>query len=124
MIEKFVSFSTKIGKTEYNELCVSFGYQKPQINYFNGNHESGGVHVYLKPVKRTNGIVSCTMLSASTLENGFKVNAIPLQRKSTKKINLLADCFTEQILERIAENYEKQNFQKVIDIIIAIGKGI
>lgn len=121
MTENYISLKQIIGK-EYNELKVSVSYQKPQINYFNGDNEKGGMYVYIKPIKRTCGIVSCTMLSASTLENGFKVRAFEMSRNNRKKVERFGELFTSDVLEQIRENYETQNFHKVAAIIQEISK--
>lgn len=121
MIENYISLKQIIGK-EYNELKVSVSYQKPQINYFNGDNEKGGLYVYIKPIKRTCGMFSFTMLSASTLENGFKVRAFEMSRNNRKKVERFGELFTSDVLEQIRENYEAQNFHKVAEIIQEISK--
>lgn len=121
MTENYIKLNQIIGR-EYNELQVSVSYQKPQINYFNGDNEKGGLYVYIKPIKRTRGIISCTMLSASTIENGFKVRAFEMSRNNRKKVERFGDLLTIDVLETIRENYEKYNFQKVVEIIQEIGK--
>lgn len=121
MTENYISLKQIIGK-EYNELKVSVSYQKPQINYFNGDSEKGGMYVYIKPIKRACGIVSCTMLSASTLENGFKVRAFEMSRNNRKKVERFGELFTSDVLEQIRENYESQKFHKVAEIIQEISK--
>lgn len=121
MTENYISLKQIIGKG-YNELKVSVSYQKPQINYFNGDSEKGGIYVYIKPIKRTCGIVSCTMLSASTLENGFKVRAFEMSRNNRKKVERFGELFTSDVLEQIRENYESQKFHKVAEIIQEISK--
>lgn len=121
MTENYISLKQIIGK-EYNELKVSVSYQKPQINYFNGDSEKGGMYVYIQPIKRACGIVSCTMLSASTLENGFKVRAFEMSRNNRKKVERFGELFTSDVLEQIRENYESQKFHKVVEIIQEISK--
>lgn len=121
MTENYISLKQIIGK-EYNELKVSVAYQKPQINYFNGDSEKGGLYVYIKPIKRTCGIVSCTMLSASTLENGFKVRAFEMSRNNRKKVEKFGEFLTNNVLEKIRENYEAQKFMEVASIILELGK--
>lgn len=121
MTENYISLKQIIGK-EYNELKVSVSYQKPQINYFNGGSEKGGMYVYITPVKRVRGFVSCTILSASTLENGFKVRAFEMSRNNRKKVERFGELFTSDVLEQIRENYESQKFHKVAEIIQEISK--
>lgn len=121
MTENYISLKQIIGK-EYNELKVSVSYQKPQINYFNGGSEKGGMYVYITPVKRARGFVSCTILSASTLENGFKVRAFEMSRNNRKKVERFGELFTSDVLEQIRENYESQKFHKVAEIIQEISK--
>lgn len=117
MVEKFIILKQSIGRNKLNELKVSIGYQKENINPWNGDRECGGCYVYLKPIKRNNGIISCTMLSASTLENGFKICIFPMARKSTKKLEKIGDLITVNVLEKIRESYEAQDFQNVINIL-------
>lgn len=121
MTENYISLKQIIGK-EYNELKVSVSYQKPQINYFNGDSEKGGMYVYIKPVKRARGFVSCTMLSASTLENGFKVIAFEMSRNNRKKVERFGELFTSDVLEKIRKNYEAQKFMEIASIILELGK--
>lgn len=122
MIEKFIPLKRNIGTNGYNELNISIGYQKPQINYFTGDNESGGIYVYIKPVKRARGIVSCTMLSASRLENGFKVKAIEMNRNNRKKVERFSETITDDIAANIRTNYEAQMFDNVVNIIKELGK--
>lgn len=117
MVEKFILLKQSIGTNKLNELKISIDYQKERINPWNGDRECGGCYVYLKPIKRKNGIVSCTMISASTLENGFKICVFPMARKSSKKIEKIGNLITDKVLEDIRENYEAQNFQNVINIV-------
>ena len=119
MITKYVKLVNMIGK--YNELEISIDYQKAQTNLFNGNFESGGLYVYIKPIKREREVVSCTLLGSSTLVNGFKVKAIEMSRNNRKKVLRFGDTFTPDILETIREHYETQNFSKIVSIITDMG---
>lgn len=123
MINNYINLRTIIGK-EYNELQVSVSYQKPQINYFNGNSEKGGIYVYIKPVKRTMGIISCTMLSTSMLENGFKIHAFEMGRNNKKKVEKFSEFITNEILEQIREKYESQKFTQIAELISDLGKNL
>lgn len=117
MTENYISLKNPIGRENYNELRVSVSYQKPQINYFNGRNEGGGIYVYIKPIKRTHGIISCTMLSTSTLENGFKIRAVEMSRNNKKKVEHFGDLITDKVLETIREYYEAQTFSKIAELI-------
>lgn len=122
LVEKRINLVTPIGKYKYNVLEVSADYQKEQTNYFNGNYERGGLYVYIKPIKCERGITSCTMLSASALESGFKVFCHEMNRNNRKKIMRFGDLITENVLESIRENYEKQEFYAVKKIIEKISE--
>lgn len=118
--EKYVTLQKPI--KEYNELNISFGYKKDGYNYFTGDKEDGGAYVYIKPIKRTNGITSCTILGRSAYECGFKVFALSMARNNTKKIQKFADSFTPEVLEEIREQYEQQNFKAIRTLISEITK--
>lgn len=118
--DKYVTLQKPI--KEYNELNISFGYQKGGYNYFTGDKEDGGAYVYIKPIKRTNGITSCTILGRSAYECGFKVFALSMARNNTKKIQKFADSFTPEVLEEIREQYEQQNFKAIRTLISEITK--
>lgn len=122
LVTKRINLVTPIGKNKYNVLEVSADYQKEQTNYFNGEHERGGLYVYIKPIKCERGVTSCTMLSASTLENGFKVFCHGMNRNNRKKIMRFGELITDNALESIRENYEKQAFNTVREIIEKISE--
>ena len=124
MFDKYVTLQKTIGNNNYNELKISFDYQKTRINYFNGREEIGGLYVYLKPIKRVNGIVSCTLASTNISENGFKVNAISMTRKNTKKIEKFSLLFTDENLEKIRNLYENKKFIEITNLIVDLANNL
>ena len=120
----YVALKTPIeraGSEALNELRITVDYQKAGYNYFSGNFSVGGVFVYLTPVRRGNGFVSCTMLGKQH-ESGYKVLMKPLNRKSQKQINLVA----EKVLpyaQQIADLYSYGKHNEVYNLLKSIADG-
>lgn len=119
-MENYVSLNRIIGKN-YNELNISVDYQKSQTNYLNGQMEWGGIYVYIKPIKRAHGVFSCTMLGGSVLEDGFKVKAVDMSRNNRRKVERFNALFTQEVLENIRDNYERENFTEIVQLIRNMG---
>ena len=120
----YVALKTPIeraGSEALNELRITVDYQKAGYNYFSGNFSEGGVFVYLTPVRRGGCIVSYTMLG-NQHECGYKVLMKPLNRKSQKQINLIA----EKVLpysQQIADLYSEGKHGEVYNLLKSIADG-
>lgn len=117
LVEKRIGLKNAIGNNAYNNLQVAADYQREQTNFANGKHEQGGIYVYIQPIKISRGFVSCTVISGSAYECGFKVFFHGMNRNNKKKVQKVGDLLTDNVLESIRENYEKQDFSKVSSII-------
>lgn len=122
MFEKYAKLKNAISSNNYNELSISFDYQKERINYVNGSFEKSGLYVYIKPIKRTNGIVSCTFLSASQRENGFKIKVLEMSRNNRKKIEKYSQLFTDEHLSTIGNLYDKNKFSDIVTLVTDLAK--
>lgn len=116
----FVKLKNPIGK--YNELEIKVGYEKGGVNCFSGKTNTQGIHVYLKPVKRENGLVSTTLLGGSIAERGFKVLMAPLSRKSQKRIERIYNMINDdKIISSIRDNYDSGNFIGIVTLLEGLG---
>lgn len=115
MEKLYVNLIGTIGKENYNELKITVFYRKAGYNYYNGQKEDGGLYVSFKPVKRTNGIESYVMLSDKIIESGFKTKALSMNRDNKKKVARFSNMLTNDILEKIRDYYEKQEFSRMIE---------
>ena len=122
MFERYTKLKNAISSNNYNELSISFDYQKERINYVNGSFEKSGLYVYIKPIKRTNGIVSCTFLSASQRQNGFKIKVLEMNRNNRKKIEKYSQLFTDEHLSTIGNLYDNNKFSDIVTLVTDLAK--
>ena len=101
--------------SNYDELRINVAYQKGGINYFSGNIENSGVFVYLTPVHRDGISVGQTICGDQHI-SGYKILCKPLNRKSQKQINLVAEKVLKHASE-IADLYSDYKHQEVFNLI-------
>jgi hypothetical protein len=120
----YVSLKTPIahvGNT-YDELRINVGYQKGGVNYFSGNIENSGVFVYLTPVHRSGISVGQTICGDQHI-SGYKILCKPLNRKSQKQINLVAEKVLTHASE-IADLYSDYKHREVVNLIKTLVLGL
>jgi hypothetical protein len=106
----------------YGELRINVDYQKGGVNYFSGNIEDGGVFVYLTPVHRDGISVGQTICGDQHI-SGYKILCKPLNRKSQKQINLVAEKVLKHASE-IADLYSDYKHQEVFNLIKTLTEGL
>ena len=115
MLKTYIKLSEPI--KAYTELEIGVDYEKESFNLFNGQKNKQGIYVYLKPVKREKGVISCTLLGNSIKEKGFKVFITPLSRKSQKKIEKVFNSISDEKIELIEKYYSSGEFWKIIELL-------
>lgn len=110
-----------VGNT-YDELRINVNYQKGGINYWNGKMEESGVFVYLTPVHRDGICVGQTICGDRHI-SGYKILCKPLNRKSQKQINLVAEKVLKHASE-IADLYSDYKHQEVFNLIKTLVEGL
>jgi hypothetical protein len=120
----YVSLKTPIAHVgnNYDELRINVNYQKGGINYFSGNVENSGVFVYLTPVHRDGISVGQTICGDQHI-SGYKILCKPLNRKSQKQINLVAEKVLKHASE-IADLYSDYKHQEVFNLIKTLTEGL
>jgi len=120
----YVSLKTPIAHVgnNYDELRINVDYQKGGINYFSGNIEDSGVFVYLTPVHR-DGISVGQTICGDQHVSGYKILCKPLNRKSQKQINLVAEKVLKHASE-IADLYSDRKHQEVFNLIKTLTEGL
>lgn len=108
----------RAGREALDELKISVDYQKGGVSYFSGNYSESGVYVYITPVHRSGGIISCTMLGQQH-ECGYKILMKPLNRKSQKQIDLMAEKVVPYA-QQIADLYSDYKHNEVYNLIQSI----
>jgi hypothetical protein len=98
-----------------NELRINVDYQKAGYNYFSGTPSEGGVYVYLTPVMR-GGMFVRQVITGSQHESGYKILLKPLNRKSQKQIDLMAERVIPKA-QQIADLYSECKHREVYDFI-------
>ena len=106
----------------YGELRINVNYQKGGINYFTGNIENSGVFVYLTPVHR-NGICEGQTICGDQHISGYKILCKPLNRKSQKQINLVAEKVLPHA-QQIADLYSDYKHKEVYNLIKTLVVGL
>ena len=96
-----------------DELKIMVDYQKAGYNYFSGNFNEGGVYVYFTPVHRS-GMITSQSLLGELHECGYKILLKPLNRKSQKQINLMAEKVIPHAQE-IADLYCVAKHREIYD---------
>ena len=120
----YVSLKTPIksASSVYDELRINVAYQKGGINYFSGNIEQSGVFVYLTPVHR-DGICVGQTICGDQHVSGYKILCKPLNRKSQKQINLVAEKVLKHANE-IADLYSDYKHREVFNLIKTLVEGL
>lgn len=117
----YVALKTPINRASgeaLDELKISVDYQKGGYNYLSGNLEDGGIFVYFTPVHRSGGIISRTLLGQQH-ECGYKILMKPLNRKSQKQIDLMAEKVAPYA-QQIADLYSDYKHDEVYNLIQSI----
>ena len=102
----------RAGDDNLNELKISVRYDKGGVNYFSGNQERRGIYVYFKPVRRSGGMVSCTLLSTNKKEDGFKIFVKELGRMSQKQMDAVASKI-EPLADKFASLWDSENWNAI-----------
>lgn len=118
----YLKLETAIGYNNLDELCVRVGYEKGGYNYFNGNTTQRGIYVYIKPVRRTNGIETTVMLGA-TYSSGFKALVKAVARKNQKNENLIFEKLEKGLQKsELVKLYHAQRYDEIVEKIMEIVK--
>lgn len=97
------------GREPYNELKIEVKYTKE------GYNSKRGVYAWINPISRSNGIVSMILLG-DIRESGFKVCLKEMARKSQKVEDAICAA-VEPLCDKIAEHYNKCEFQEIIALL-------
>lgn len=112
LIENVKFQDEKMLKNNYNALKLSVDYQKGGYNWFDGNHENGGIYLYLQPMEVTEDGISFVMFD----DSAFKIRVQELSRKNQNKINkvfLKVKEYKNLILDLFIENRKQDIFNLV-----------
>lgn len=98
--------------TTLDELRVDVAHRKREYNALYGQYEESGVKIYFKPVQREKGRET-SMVSDSMAAAGFKILALNAERKSQKKIDMVANAI-KPLLDTFGEIWGNTDFNHTI----------
>lgn len=115
---KYYAKLPQIIGNNFDELCISVGYEKGGYNYFTGKKNPRGIYLYLKPVHRSVHIEQ-TMLLGNMYENGYKILIKEIGRKNQKQIdNIFNSINDDNLMSEITELYSKRLFADLSILLI------
>lgn len=107
---KYVPFKDGEASNNRTHLKISVGYQKGGVNWYNGQHETGGIYVYFTPVRKEQWSVS------QILGEGYKIHVADSNRKNTRKMEKIFNAL-EPKMDALKDFYVAEDKQAIFALL-------